>query len=139
MINFVVTNHKTHEENHYSDSGNPDCRHRLRSPRPDRYSIGEKNEIKLNPYKGKGDDKSLFADVEAWYDSSSMTVTVKGCELKDTFIYIMSPDGLVLAQTSHYFGITPETCTIEVPSLPGKYWLVIDSPALYAEGPFLIN
>ena len=87
----------------------------------------------------KGDDKSLFADVEAWYDSGSMTVTVEGCELKDTFIYIMSQDGLVLAQTSHYFGITPETCTVDVPSLPGKYWLVIDSPALYAEGPFLIN
>lgn len=103
-------------------------------------STGEKNEIKLNPFnKDKGDDRSLFADVEAWYDSSSMTVTVEGCELKDTFIYIMSPDGLVLAQTSHYFGITPETCTIEVPSLPGKYWFVIDSPALYAEGPFLIN
>ena len=80
-----------------------------------------------------------LADVEAWYDSSSMTVTVEGCELKDTFIYIMSPDGLVLAQTSHYFGFTPETCTVDVPSLPGKYWLVIDSPALYAEGPFLIN
>ena len=93
----------------------------------------------MNPYKNKGDDKSLFADVEAWYDSSSMTVTVGGCELKDTFIYIMSQDGLVLAQTSHYFGITPETCTVDVPSLPGKYWLVIDSPALYAEGPFLIN
>lgn len=103
-------------------------------------STGEKNEIKLNPFnKDKGDDRTLFTDVEAWYDSSSMTVTVEGCELKDTFIYIMSPDGLVLAQTSHYFGITPETCTIEVPSLPGKYWLVIDSPALYAEGPFLIN
>ena len=57
-------------------------------------STGEKKEIKLNPYKGKGDDKSLFADVEAWYDSGSMTVTVEGCELKDTFIYIMSPDGV---------------------------------------------
>lgn len=33
---------------------------------------GEKNEINLNPVKkGKGDDKSLFAEVEAWYDSSS--------------------------------------------------------------------
>ena len=102
-------------------------------------STGEKKEIKLNPYKGKGDDKSLFADVEAWYDSGSMTVTVEGSELKDTFIYIMSPDGLIFAQTSHYFGITPETCTIDAPSLPGKYWLVIDSPNLYAEGPFLIN
>ena len=30
-----------------------------------------------------------FAEVEAWYDSSSMTVTVEGCELKDTFIYII--------------------------------------------------
>ena len=101
---------------------------------------GEKNEIKLNPVKkGKGDDKSLFAEVEAWYDSGSMTVTVEGCELKDTFIYIMSPDGLIFAQTSCYFGITPGTCTIDAPSLSGKYWLVIDSPALYAEGVFLIN
>ena len=101
---------------------------------------GEKNEINLNPVKkGKGDDKSLFAEVEAWYDSSSMTVTVEGCELKDTFIYIMSPDGLIFAQTSCYFGITPGTCTIDAPSLSGKYWLVIDSPTLYAEGVFLIN
>ena len=80
-----------------------------------------------------------FAEVEAWYDSSSMTVTVEGCELKDTFIYIMSPDGLIFAQTSCYFGITPGTCTIDAPSLSGKYWLVIDSPTLYAEGAFLIN
>lgn len=58
-------------------------------------STGEKNEIKLNPFnKDKGDDRTLFTDVEAWYDSSSMTVTVEGCELKDTFIYIMSPDGV---------------------------------------------
>ena len=80
-----------------------------------------------------------FAEVEAWYDSGSMTVTVEGCELKDTFIYIMSPDGLIFAQTSCYFGITPGTCTIDAPSLSGKYWLVIDSPTLYAEGAFLIN
>ena len=80
-----------------------------------------------------------FAEVEAWYDRGTMTVTVEGCELKDTFIYIMSPDGLIFAQTSHYFGITPETCTIDAPSLPGKYWHIIDSPALYAEGVFLIN
>ena len=94
----------------------------------------------MNPVKkGKGDDKSLFAEVEAWYDSGSMTVTVEGCELKDTFIYIMSPDGLIFAQTSCYFGITPGTCTIDAPSLSGKYWLVIDSPTLYAEGAFLIN
>ncbi len=101
---------------------------------------GEKKEIKLIPRnKTNGKDKSLFADVEAWYDSSSMTVTVEGCELKDTFIYIMSPDGLIFAQTSCYFGITPGTCTIDAPSLSGKYWLVIDSPTLYAEGAFLIN
>lgn len=100
----------------------------------------EKKEIKLIPRnKTNGKDKSLFADVEAWYDSCSMTVTVEGCELKDTFIYIMSPDGLIFAQTSCYFGITPGTCTIDAPSLSGKYWLVIDSPALYAEGAFLIN
>ena len=101
---------------------------------------GEKKEIKLIPRnKTNGKDKSLFAEVEAWYDSSSMTVTVEGCELKDTFIYIMSPDGLIFAQTSCYFGITPGTCTIDAPSLSGKYWLVIDSPTLYAEGAFLIN
>ena len=101
---------------------------------------GEKKEIKLIPRnKTNGKDKSLFADVEAWYDSSSMTVTVEDCELKDTFIYIMSPDGLIFAQTSCYFGITPGTCTIDAPSLSGKYWLVIDSPTLYAEGAFLIN
>ena len=97
-------------------------------------------EIKLQKTKPIKIKRSLdFAEVEAWYDSGSMTVTVEGRELKDTFIYIMSPDGLIFAQTSHYFGITPETCTVDVPSLPGKYWLVIDSPALYAEGPFLIN
>ena len=97
-------------------------------------------EIKLQKTKPIKIKRSLdFAEVEAWYDSGSMTVTVEGRELKDTFIYIMSPDGLIFAQTSHYFGFTPETCTVDVPSLPGKYWLVIDSPALYAEGPFLIN
>lgn len=103
-------------------------------------SSENKREIRLTPCnKDKGDDKSLFAEVEAWYDSSSMIVTVEGCELKDTFIYIMSPDGLIFAQTSCYFGITPGTCTIDAPSLSGKYWLVIDSPTLYAEGAFLIN
>ena len=108
------------------------------------YAFAEESakEIKLIYTKIKTttiDRSPDFAEVEAWYDSSSMTVTVEGSELKDTFIYIMSPDGLIFAQTSHYFGITPETCTIDAPSLPGKYWLVIDSPALYAEGVFLIN
>ena len=99
---------------------------------------------KLNSFTQKSKQQKLivvrnFAEVEAWYDSGSMTVTVEGCELKDTFIYIMSPDGLIFAQTSCYFGITPGTCTIDAPSLSGKYWLVIDSPTLYAEGAFLIN
>lgn len=102
-------------------------------------STGEKNEIKLNPSKKIGDDRSLFSYVDAWYDSGAMTVTVEGCELKDAFIYIMNADGLVLAQTSHYFGMNPDICIVDAPSLSGKYWLVIDSPILYAEGTFLIN
>ena len=64
-----------------------------------------------------------FAEVEAWYDSSSMTVTVEGCELKDTFIYIMSPDGLIFAQTSCYFGITPGTCTIALRKVLARHRL----------------
>lgn len=44
-------------------------------------------EIKLQKTKPIKIKRSLdFAEVEAWYDSSSMTVTVEGCELKDTFI-----------------------------------------------------
>ena len=71
------------------------------------YAFAEESakEIKLIYTKIKTtkiDRSPDFADVEAWYDSGSMTVTVEGCELKDTFIYIMSQDGLVLAQTSHY-------------------------------------
>ena len=39
-------------------------------------SSENKREIRLTPCnKDKGDDKSLFAEVEAWYDSSSMLMT----------------------------------------------------------------
>ena len=48
-------------------------------------------EIKLQKTKPIKMKRSFdFAEVEAWYDSGSMTVTVEGCELKDTFIYIIN-------------------------------------------------
>lgn len=98
-----------------------------------------KEEIPLKYVKYTGEDRSLSSEIEVWLDKQSMNLILTGYQLKDADIYVLTKDGAVIYQSSYYFGMIPETYDIDAPSFPGKYYIVIDSPVLYAEGVFEIR
>lgn len=98
-----------------------------------------RQEVKLRKIKNSDRDRSLSADVSAWYDTGTQTVIIEGAELKDTDVYIVGYDGMVMTQTSYYFGMFSETYILDAPGLSGRYWLIIDSPSLYADGSFYVK
>lgn len=98
-----------------------------------------KKEIPLKYVKYTGEDRSLSSEIEVWLDKHSMNLILTGYQLKDVDIYVLTKDGAVIYQSSYYFGMIPDTYNMEAPSFPGKYYIVIDSPVLYAEGVFEIK
>lgn len=98
-----------------------------------------KKEIPLKYVKYTGEDRSLSSEIEVWLDKQSMNLILTGYQLKDVDIYVLTKDGAVIYQSSYYFGMIPDTYNMEAPSFPGKYYIVIDSPVLYAEGVFEIK
>lgn len=96
-----------------------------------------KNEVRLVEQTIIKEDRSVSPYLKVEYNNS--VVSIEGSELKNTNIYILNLQGMVISQDSHYFGIIPDTYNMDAPSFPGKYYIVIDSPVLYAEGVFEIR
>jgi len=101
--------------------------------------MASKEEITLNKVKHTEEDRILFSEIEVWFDQSSLNLILEGEELKDADIYILTESGIIVHHSTHYFGMIPDTYNIDAPSFPGKYYIVIDSPVLYAEGMFEIR
>lgn len=96
-----------------------------------------KNEVRLVEQTIIKEDRSVSPYLKVEYNNS--VVSIEGSELKYTNIFILTLQGMVMSQDCHYFGMIPDTYNMEAPSFPGKYYIVIDSPVLYAEGVFEIN
>lgn len=108
------------------------ARHETSASGPD-----NKKEILLKKVIKDKRDKSGFPYVEAWI--AAQNAIVEASELKETSLYILNVDGVIMYEGTHYFGMMPETFAIDIPLMPGKYYIVIDSPYLYAEGVFEIR
>lgn len=103
-------------------------------------TTNSKEEVDLmEVQKNKRDRSAGFASIDAFIYSDAGLLTVVGCELGDTYICIMDEYGNMCFTGAYYFGAVETEFSMEIPQSPGRYWLVIDSKALYAEGTFLIN
>lgn len=96
-----------------------------------------RDEVKLVEQTIISVDRSAIPMVNVKYDQS--VVSIEGSELKDAEIYLLDFSGVIVHHSTHYFGMIPDTYNIDAPSFPGKYYIVIDSPVLYAEGMFEIR
>lgn len=96
-----------------------------------------RDEVKLVEQTIISVDRSAIPVVNVKYDQS--VVSIEGSELKDAEIYLLDFSGVIVHHSTHYFGMMPDTYNIDAPSFPGKYYIVIDSPVLYAEGMFEIR
>ena len=99
----------------------------------------EKDEIDLTEVSNRRDRSTGFASVDAFIHREVGLITVVGCELGDADIYILDEIGNMCCTGSSYFGGIESEFSMEIPQWPGRYWLIIDSKVLYAEGTFLIN
>lgn len=100
----------------------------------------DRSEIKLREKQNTGRDKAIsIVFIEAWIDNTNDQISVVGSGLKDTFIYILDTSGNAVEVSTAYFGDMKEEHLLTSPALPGRYWLIIDSPVVYAEGTFLVQ
>lgn len=100
----------------------------------------DRSEIKLREKQNTGRDKAIsIVFIEAWIDNTNDQISVVGSGLKDTFIYILDTSGNAVEVSTAYFGDIKEEHLLSSPALPGRYWLIIDSPVVYAEGTFLVQ
>lgn len=94
-------------------------------------------EIPLNKDKGRGEkrDRNFSADVSAYIDLLTRTIDVYLYDTGETNIYIVNSRNEVISEGTYHSDYFPVT-RISLPEMGGKYWVVIDSAYLYAEGLF---
>lgn len=83
-------------------------------------------------------NRDMFADISASY-CPEMNVIELVCDgTKETSVYIVNSAG---EEISYYTFDSSMTTyfMVDVPQTSGTYWLVIDSPVLYAEGAFTVE
>ena len=100
----------------------------------------DRSEINLSEEQNTGRDKSIsIVSIEAWIDNTNNQISIVGSGLKDTYIYILDASGNAVEVSTAYFGDMKEEHLLSSPTSPGRYWLIIDSPVIYAEGTFLVQ
>lgn len=83
-------------------------------------------------------DRSLEADVSATYyiDMEYIELVCNGT--KETDVYIVNPKGEEFSFDTFDSGMTP-CYMVDVPQIPGMYYIIIDSSVMYAEGTFVVE
>lgn len=97
-------------------------------------------EIELRKEQNTGRDKSVsIVSVDAWIDNLSGQISIVASGLKDAYIYVYDANSNPVASGTAYFGEIESEYQLSAPVLPGRYWLIIDSPIIYAEGTFQVK
>ena len=82
-------------------------------------------------------DRGNFQNVNAWYSSDMSVIQVEYDGIESPNIYVLAPNGTILG--------TESTCgssaiiSIQAPTLPGLYALVIMADNYYGEGYFAVE
>lgn len=98
----------------------------------------EKKEISFRTVKKGGDDRLLGQEIKGFYCPRINLVELTCYGTKETVVYIVSARGEEISNSSFDSSISPYNI-FDVPQRPGTYYIVIDSPVLYAEGMFLVE
>lgn len=84
-------------------------------------------------------DRNTDYIIEAYYNHLGNTIHIHCLGTKDTQLYILNTYGYIINSSSSYCGDIETTIQLDVPDVKGKYFLVIESPIIYAEGTFFIK
>ena len=76
------------------------------------------------------------ADATYYPDTDIIELACEGT--KETSVYIVNSKGEEISYDSFDAGMNPYYM-VDVPQTPGTYYIVIDSPVLYAEGAFVVE
>ena len=81
-------------------------------------------------------DRDLWADVSAYVNLQTRTLEVYLYDTGETNIYIVDSQNEVVSEGLYLSDCFP-IARVTLPELPGRYWVVIDSESIYAEGVFV--
>ena len=88
--------------------------------------------------KGFNTDRSIGADAMATYYIDMGYIELLCNDTKETSVYIVNSKGEEISYDSFDAGMNPYYM-MDVPQTPGTYYIIIDSPVLYAEGAFVVE
>ena len=88
--------------------------------------------------KDKHIQRDIFADADATYYPDADIIELACDGTKETSVYIVDSKGEEISYDSFDAGMNPYYM-VDVPQTPGTYYIVIDSPVLYAEGAFVVE
>ena len=98
----------------------------------------QKSIILTKVHRGKHNGRNVTADVSATFYIEKNLIELFCMDTDETSVYILSSTGEEISCDGFNSDMTP-SYTVEAPDTPGTYWIVIDSPVIYAEGFFVVE
>lgn len=89
-------------------------------------------------YKTQHTVRDNIINVNAVYYPDADIIELACDGTKETSVYIVNSNGEEISYDSFDAGMNPYYM-VDVPQTPGAYYIVIDSPVLYAEGAFVVE
>lgn len=83
-------------------------------------------------------NRNFGPDADATYYPDTDIIELACDGTKETSVYIVNSNGEEISYDSFDAGMTPYYM-VDVPQTPGTYYIIIDSPVLYAEGAFVVE
>lgn len=83
-------------------------------------------------------NRNFGPDADATYYPDTDIIELACVGTKETSVYIVNSNGEEISYDSFDAGMNPYYM-VDVPQIPGIYYIVIDSPVLYAEGSFVVE
>lgn len=83
-------------------------------------------------------DRDLGPDADATYYPDADAIELMCDGTKETSVYIVNTKGDEISCDSFDSEMTPYYM-VDVPQTPGTYYIIVDSPVLYAEGAFVVE
>lgn len=83
-------------------------------------------------------DRTFGPDADATYYPDTDIIELACGGTKETSVYIVDSKGEEISYDSFDAGMNPYYM-VDVPQTPGTYYIIIDSPVLYAEGAFVVE
>lgn len=99
---------------------------------------GEKKDVILRKIlKTVHINRDDFIDISATY-YEGLYIELLSSGLKDASIYIFDSNGQEIF-SEYFYGEIPSYYIVDIPQKSGRYYLVIDTSSIYAEGSFTIE